>query len=166
MHYFYSVTAMDHIPIRENGIIIGYTEGLSGDPTSSFVYSVPQSTSQAAWDFDEGQVYVVPNPATPETMAPWSLNPNNTDPTGLKVEFRHLPAAKCTIRIYTLSGDLVQTLEHDASEAVSSGNFASTGTVAWDLVSRNGQDIASGVYLYSVEADGFKTVVDKFVVIR
>jgi hypothetical protein len=40
--------------------------------------------------------------------------------------------------------------------------------VAWDLVSRNGQDVTSGVYLFSVEADdkNFKRFVGKFVVIR
>jgi hypothetical protein len=40
--------------------------------------------------------------------------------------------------------------------------------VAWDLVSRNGQDVASGVYLYTVEADdpSFSRFVGKLVVIR
>ena len=34
------------------------------------------------------------------------------------------------------------------------------------LVSRNGQDVASGVYVFSVEADGFDRKVGKFIVIR
>ncbi|MDP6797017.1 MAG: hypothetical protein QGG33_04265, partial [Candidatus Krumholzibacteria bacterium] len=87
---------------------------------------------------------------------------------GLKVEFRHLPAAICKIRIYTLSGDLVQTIHHDASSANSSGDFASTGTAIWDLVSRNGQDVCSGIYLYSVHTEdgNFEPFVDKFTIIR
>ena len=42
------------------------------------------------------------------------------------------------------------------------------GTVKWDLVSRNGQDVASGVYMYSVETDdsNFDRFIGKFVVIR
>jgi len=38
----------------------------------------------------------------------------------------------------------------------------------WDLLSRNGQDVTSGVYLFSVEpSDGrFPRTVGKFVVIR
>jgi hypothetical protein len=165
MHYFYAVTAMDHAVIVENGIV-SYATGLSGDPSSGFVYTVPQSRSQASWNFDPDKVYVVPNPATRASLEPWALNPNNDDPTGLKVEFRHLPAALCTIRIYTLAGDLVETIIHDASAVPSSGDYAATGTATWDLVSRNGQDVASGVYVYSVEADNFESVVGKFVVIR
>jgi hypothetical protein len=42
------------------------------------------------------------------------------------------------------------------------------GTVPWDLVSRNGQDVTSGVYLYTVEADDpqFKRFIGKFVIVR
>ena len=43
------------------------------------------------------------------------------------------------------------------------------GTIAWDLVSRNGQDVTSGVYIFSVETDtndAFKRKIGKFVVIR
>jgi hypothetical protein len=178
MHYFYSVTSMDHVPIFDDyGDIAYYERGLTGDPSAGFVYTVPQSASQPAWNYDSSRIYVVPNPATynPDaprgergTMEPWALGPNNEDPTGLKVEFRHLPAANCQIKVFTLAGDLVQTLQHDASGANSSGDFASTGTVSWDLVSRNGQDVASGIYLYTVEtsSDDFERFVGKFTVIR
>lgn len=166
MHYFYSVTATDHERVFTNSVLTGYAEGLSGDPSSGFVYTVPQSASQPSWDYDPDQVFVVPNPATQESMAPWALNPNNDDPTGLKVEFRHLPAAKCTIRVYTLAGDLVKTIVHDRSADIAAGDYGSTGTASWDLVSRNGQDVASGVYVFSVEADGFDRKVGKFIVIR
>jgi hypothetical protein len=38
----------------------------------------------------------------------------------------------------------------------------------WDLVSRNGQDVTSGVYLFSVEPEDncFQRTIGKFVVIR
>jgi hypothetical protein len=166
MHYFYSVTAMDHIRVFQDGVLIGYAAGLAGDPSSGFVYTVPQSESQPSWDYNEDEVYVVPNPATSASMAPWALEPNNDDPTGLKVEFRHLPAARCTIRVYTLAGDLVKEIVHDQTAAIATGDYASTGSAAWDLVSRNGQDVASGVYVFSVEADGFDRKVGKFIVIR
>jgi hypothetical protein len=93
-------------------------------------------------------------------MQAWTLSPNNDDPTGIKVEFRNLPMSMGTIRIYTVAGDLVQTLPFDGRRGV--------GTVEWDLVSRNGQDITSGVYLYSVETENenFDRFIDKFVVVR
>lgn len=165
--YFYSVTAMDHVPIRgPEGEILGLARGLQGNPNNGFKFAVPGSRSQPRWDYDEDRVYVVPNPASAETMAPWALFPNRNDPTGLKVEFRHLPGAPCTIRIWTLAGDLVQVLHHDESAAVTAGDFVSTGTRIWDLVSRNGQQVASGVYLFTVDAPGYPRKLGKFTVIR
>ena len=42
------------------------------------------------------------------------------------------------------------------------------GSVSWDLVSRNGQSITSGVYLYSIEFEGgqYQRVIKKFTVIQ
>ena len=93
-------------------------------------------------------------------MQAWTLAPNNDDPTGIKVEFRNLPMSAGVVRIYTLAGDMVIEMPFDGRSG--------TGTVKWDLVSRNGQDITSGVYLYSVESEdgAFKRFIDKFVVIR
>jgi hypothetical protein len=154
--YFYAVSAGDHA-------IQGTTlsEGKIGDPQSNFVFVEPQSPSQADYEYNEDAVYVVPNPATTESMQPWTLSPNNDDPTGIKVEFRNLPAAGGTIRIFTLAGDLVEELPFDGR----SGN----GTMEWDLVSRNGQDVTSGVYIFAVETDtndAYKRKIGKFVVIR
>jgi hypothetical protein len=155
MHYFYSVTAYDHV------LVGGVPErpGAYGDPSSNFIYVNPLSDAQQDPDtFDGNKVYVVPNPATTETMGPWRLEPNQDDPTGIKVEFRNLPACVSTVRIYTVSGDIVEVLHHDGS----------SGTLPWDLVSRNGQDVTSGIYLFSVEPedDRFPRTIGKFVVIR
>ena len=74
--------------------------------------------------------------------------------------FNNLPQAHNTIRIFTVAGDLIQTLEHDGYNQV--------GQVSWNLVSRNGQEIVSGIYLYSVQSDraGFDDFRGRFVVIR
>ena len=156
MHYFYAVTAYDHV--LSGGVAVKV--GNYGDPASNFNYITPLSDAQPAETYQEKEVYVVPNPATRRSMEPWQLMPNNDDPTGIKVEFRNLPRCRSTVRIYTLSGDLIEAIFHDGS----TGN----GTLPWDLVSRNGQDIASGIYLFSVEPeDGrFPRTIGKFVVIR
>jgi hypothetical protein len=156
-YYFYSVTASDH-GFEEDGTLI---DGLAGDPSASFAFVEPKTTAQPAYSYNEDNVYVVPNPATRESMGDWpQLGPTNLDPTGIKVEFRNLPASKGTIRVYTLAGDLVQELEFDGRSGV--------GTVKWDLVSRNAQDVTSGVYIFSVESDSddFPRKIGKFVVIR
>jgi hypothetical protein len=154
MHYFYSVTAYDHL--LSGGVPV--SPNLYGDPSSNFIYINPLSDAQEAEGFDENEIYVVPNPATTESMDPWRLEPNQDDPTGIKVEFRNLPACQSTVRIYTVAGDLVEVLYHDGS----------SGSLAWDLVSRNGQDITSGIYLFSVEPDdgSFPRTIGKFIVIR
>jgi hypothetical protein len=156
--YFYAVTASDH---AIDGTTGAFSEGKVGDPSSNFAFVEPQSPSQLDYKYNEKDVYVVPNPATTASMQPWTLSPNNEDPTGIKVEFRNLPSDKGTIRIYTVAGDLVEELPFDGRTGV--------GTVKWDLVSRNGQDVTSGVYIFSVQTDtneAFKRKIGKFVVIR
>jgi hypothetical protein len=155
--YFYAVTAGDHAVASDGA----FSEGLVGDPSSNFVFIEPGGPSQADYAYNEDEVYVVPNPATTESMQPWTLGPNNEDPTGIKVEFRNLPADQGLIRIFTLSGDLVEEINFDGR----TGN----GTIEWDLVSRNGQDVTSGVYLFSIETEtntAYKRKIGKFVVIR
>lgn len=159
--YFYSVTAFDHAFDRDNSGREILKTGKAGDPSSNFTFVEPRTPAQPDYAYDRGKVYVVPNPATTESMADWRLEPNNDDPTGIKVEFRNLPADEGEIRIYTLAGDLVQTLDFDGRTGV--------GTREWDLVSRNLQDVTSGVYLYSVETKNnkaFERKIGKFVIIR
>ena len=57
------------------------------------------------------------------------------------IEFQKVPD-KCTIRIYTLTGDLVNTINHDDG----------TGTARWNLQSSSQQQVASGIYIYHVES--------------
>ena len=69
------------------------------------------------------------------------------------MEFIHLPD-KATVRIYSLSGDLVQTLQHEGS-----------GTLAWNMLNSNGQGIAPGLYYYNVDSS-VGTRIGKFAVIK
>jgi hypothetical protein len=156
--YFYAVTAADHAIDDDTG---AFSEGKLGDPASNFVFVEPNGPAQADYAYRDEAIYVVPNPATRESMAAWALTPNNDDPTGIKVEFRNLPADRGVIRVFTLAGDLVTELPFDGRTG--------RGIAKWDLVSRNGQDVTSGVYLFSVETDynaAFGRKIGKFVVIR
>ncbi len=167
--YFYSVTASDHAMLPDGTVINGHVNrfptgpGLVGDPGSSFTNAVPGGKSQTAEERDKfgANIYVYPNPATRDALAEYQqLFPNGDDPTGVRVTFTNLPAAHNTINIYTVSGDLVQTIQHDGTSG--------QGHVSWNLMSRNGQEIVSGVYLYSVQSDDdrFDDFVGKFVVVR
>ncbi|MCU0610476.1 MAG: hypothetical protein MUE60_01645 [Candidatus Eisenbacteria bacterium] len=78
-----------------------------------------------------------------------------------RIDFVNLAPGTALIRIYTLDGDLVDTVEH---------TNANSPREAWDLISRNNQSIVSDVYLFSVEyTSGPKSgnvEVGKFVVLK
>ncbi|MEW5796156.1 MAG: hypothetical protein AB1772_07320 [Candidatus Zixiibacteriota bacterium] len=57
------------------------------------------------------------------------------------LQFQNLPD-RCTIRIYTLSGELVKTLEHTNG----------SGTEEWNLQSVDQRLVVSGVYIYHIES--------------
>ena len=78
--------------------------------------------------------------------------------------FTNLPA-KCTIKIFTVSGILVQKIEVD--------NPSDNGIAHWDLTSREGLEVAAGMYIYHVKAEntqGFKLgkeeKIGKFAIIK
>ncbi|MEK6650473.1 MAG: hypothetical protein AABY75_05815 [Bacteroidota bacterium] len=101
-------------------------------------------------------IAVVPNPYV--GAASWE--PQTLFRTGRgerRLFFIHLPA-RCTIRIYTVSGNLVQTLIHD--EPIDDGQ------ASWNLVSRDGMDVSYGLYVFHVEAPGIGETVGKFAIIK
>jgi hypothetical protein len=163
IQYFYAVTATDFEATVEGDELVPVGPGLAGDPQTNFAFAVPRPEAQTAEERARlgSNVYVVPNPATREALAEFGqLHPNTEDPTGVRVMFANLPRARNTVRVFTVSGDLVQTIEHDGRDG--------DGAAFWNLVSRNGQEVVSGIYLYSVESSdpGFDRVVGRFVVVR
>jgi len=108
------------------------------------MYIQPLSVSQPAYSYDENQIYVVP---IRRQESRWRRGPNwsrQRRSYWIKVEFRNLPASRGTFDLHAC-GDLVKELPFDGTTGI--------GTVRWDLVSRNLQDVASGVFLYSVECE-------------
>ena len=162
--YFYAVTASDHaMSVNADNTVTITGPGLVGDPGSAFTYTNPGATAQTAAERkrDGANIYVYPNPATRAALAEFQqFNPNADDPTGVRVSFANLPAAHNTIKIFTLDGDLVQTIDQDGTTGY--------GEASWNLVSRNGQEVVSGIYLFSVQSDDkrFDDFIGKFVIIR
>ncbi|MCX6161551.1 MAG: hypothetical protein NTV87_09490 [Ignavibacteriae bacterium] len=62
------------------------------------------------------------------------------------VTFRNLPA-NCTIKLYTLNGDLIRTL-------TKSGNGSSASTLEWNLQNMENVPVASGIYVALIDAPG------------
>jgi hypothetical protein len=147
MLYFYDVTAYSSF-VSDKGVV----EELSSQPAAVEREGVRPSWGTSAAGNWQDRVMVVPNPW--DGGADWDLTPSDADPTGTHLDFARLPAQDCKVRIYTLAGDLVTELDS-----------ARRGTVSWRMLSRRGQDITSGVYLYTVTC-GNDTKVGRFTVIR
>ena len=74
------------------------------------------------------------------------------------IHFANLPH-NCTIRIYTLDGDLVREIHHDKQP----GDVQSSHD-SWDLTTRNTQAVVSGLYYWVVESSE-RTQIGKLVII-
>ena len=99
-------------------------------------------------------IYVVPNPYVGYSPAE---EPGRTiGRRGERVlQFRNLPPT-CTIRIYTITGELVQTINKDDQ----------TSMATWDLLSFEGQRISYGVYIYHVDIPGVGEKIGRIGVIK
>ena len=100
-------------------------------------------------------IAVVPNPYV--GAASWEPINTNVGRGERRIFFTHLPS-KCIIRIYTMSGKHLQTIEHDSN--------LTDGQESWNLVSKDGMDISYGVYVYHVEAPDIGEKIGKFAVIK
>ncbi|MDP6802309.1 MAG: hypothetical protein QF819_03915 [Gemmatimonadota bacterium] len=164
--YWYAVTAYDR------GVYTTEIDSLTtpGSPETTRVrtvepkfgkYSQNMAKVMAGWSATQtlDEVAVVPNPYY--LGAEWDLEETDFEPTGRRLRFINLPP-RATIRIFSLSGDLVQTIEHH-------GGDGRTGEYEWthsNLISMNNQDTVSGIYLYHVITPGGQETIGKFAVIR
>ena len=96
------------------------------------------------------QIRVVPNPYIVGHRFESPLPPGITSGRGSrKVEFQNLPS-DAKVHIFTARGQHIRSLFHN-------GNIFS-GTIEWDLKTKENLDVAFGVYYYIVESDlGGKT---------
>lgn len=120
---------------------------LLNGPDDSFTFSVDGVNDVRAKQ-QLSNIKVVPNPFYAHAID-WEQRQGDQ-----KIEFQHLPDA-CTIRIYTLSGDLVKTLDHNDG----------SGTEAWNLLSDRQQQVASGIFIYHVESQ-YGDRVGRFAVVK
>jgi hypothetical protein len=103
------------------------------------------------------QIYVVPNPYVGFSV----IEPTNWLPGATRGErriyFENLPS-HCAIRIFTINGDLVQTLQHDTG--------MENAREYWNLLNRDGFSVAYGVYVAHIDAPGVGEKILKFALIK
>lgn len=102
-------------------------------------------------------IIVVPNPYVVVN----DIEPTNKLPGQNRGErriyFENLPS-ECTIRIYTLAGELVQTIYHSSS--------LENGREFWNLLNRDGFSVAYGIYFAHIDAPGIGEKLLKFAIIK
>lgn len=116
---------------------------------------------------DLSRVKVVPNPYIGSAI--WNNpQPSEDFPWEHRLQFINLPA-DATVKIYTLDLDFVAEVKAGQTAQKIEGGIAVTGAKSvaeWDLVTRNFQEAAPGIYIYVVESPSAGKKTGKFVIIR
>jgi hypothetical protein len=119
--------------------------------------TLPGEVNQSVAKDRLSNIYVVPNPY----VAANDLEPANRLSSQSRGErriyFENLPQ-ECTIRIYTLSGELVAQLEHNAG--------VDHGREYWNLLNKDGFSVAYGLYLAHIDAKDLGETIIKFALIK
>lgn len=145
--------------IQDNASILGtsvsyFVVSVDANGSHSGITNLTSHVTQRGAVKELGKVYVVPNPVIVTNGQTGSVdNGEITDQIG----FCGL-TKNCTIKIFSFSGQLVQTLQHNEDAYMN---------VAWFQVSRNFQLVASGVYFFTVhDNETGKVAKGKFVIIH
>ena len=120
---------------------------------------IPETAVDAAQLKDDmSEIRVVPNPyVATNAMESAVANPYLNQPRRLM--FTHIPA-QCRIKIFTSSGVYID-------EIVVTDNSADNGIVHWDMLTKEGLEIAAGIYIYHIKSEVTgKEKLGKFAVIK
>ncbi len=166
---YISVTAYDFgQPTRD-------LESLESSKTTNYKWVVARGSEETS-----DEVYVIPNPYRVDNNYAGAEGLDWETPVGQvwteysrKIRFANLPS-RCIIRIYTVDADLVAELNHSDDGVWEGGKNNRdgdgkdmVGAEDWDLINKNDQAIASGIYMFSVEnLETGEYQLGKFVIIK
>ncbi len=142
-------------PEADDVFLIHIRKPFTSQDRLTFVTEAPfVETAREKKELDD--IAVVPNPYV--VTASWE--PQHFFQSGRgtrKIDFINLPR-KCIIRIFTIRGYLVDTIEHDSDMF--------DGSESWDVLNKDGSEIAYGVYIFHVDAPGVGQKIGKFAIIK
>jgi len=155
--YWINVTAFDYGSPRSG------LAALETNPTLQPIVTYPLESSETVVA-DNLEAFVYPNPYRFDADyrgrgfegRGQSDRPNDRVRA---VHFANLPS-RCTIKIFSLDGDLVREINHDFDPADPLANHDT-----WDLITRNTQLVVSGLYYWTVEDDEGNTQIGKLAII-
>lgn len=141
------------LPAAGNVYVAKTTKPFAAGDVYRFTTTAPAFSAEAAKSALDN-IYVVPNPYVAYSLfeSPATLATRRGEG---RLQFRNLPPA-CTIRIYTLLGELVDTIRKD--DVLSYAD--------WNLLSSEGHRLAYGVYIYHVDVPGVGEKIGRFALIK
>jgi hypothetical protein len=156
--YYYCLTTVSPSG-KESGKWLTMTQ----EPFSARLLDYPEYTVTTAGDTlpSLDSVVVVPNPlnirATASSGGKFGEDEN-------KITFRKLPG-ECIIRIFTESGELIQTIEH--TDGSGTAFWQVMGSGGYYMTTVNNQRPASGIYIAHIQVpETGEWVTRKFVIVR
>jgi len=155
-NFFPPATGDTILPIGGDIFYISTTRPFSSNDEYTFK-TIGSTINSAVATSSLGDISAVPNPyVVTNALEPLDhQNPRDRGPR--RMYFNHLPM-ECTIRVYTITGELVKKLEHNSS--------MDDGKKYWDLTTDDNFPIAFGVYVYHVDAGEIGEKIGRFSVIK
>lgn len=133
-------------PTAAGDKVVFATSKRSPNDYYTFSSTAPNRSNMTMAKSELSRVLAVPNPY-------FAHSAYELDQFNRVIKFTHLPQ-QCTIRLFTLAGDLVRTIRKNDA----------TSQATWNLQTDNGLPIGSGIYVYHVEAPGIGNKVGKLAV--
>lgn len=153
--YYYNLSAFRNTTLTGKQEYSARLADIDNIDNVSYAVAVEPMTGAAGSENDLDRIRVVPNPYI--ISAAWDEARLGNTPFGEPIRnlaFTNLPSP-CTVKIYTVDGDLVNTLEHEGG----------SGRLEWNLLTEERRPVVSGIYFYHVKSDlGEK--IGRFAVVR
>jgi hypothetical protein len=131
--------------LPEQGTIFRIVTAKPNSPADMFAFSTA-APKYAANEQSLDAIKAVPNPF-------YLYGPYDPAVGNYQIKFHHLPK-ECSITIYNLAGDFIRRIDKNDD----------TPFATWNLQTDNHIPVASGIYIYVVDAPGFGTKIGKLAV--
>lgn len=131
------------------GTVVYYKTNKPNLTNDFYTFTAPSAklVTNASLAADMKKIKVVPNPY-------YGYHSGELDPFNRWVQFTYLPPT-CTVRIFDLAGNLIRKLEKDDE---------TTPFLQWDMKNEYELPVASGIYVFHVDAPGIGEKIGKIAI--
>jgi hypothetical protein len=145
----------------KGGDLAAFSSTIPFNSTLQDVFTIAATPAQAktssSLSSELDNIKVVPNPYITASRFE-QKTPFRTGRGERVIKFTHLPQ-QCTIRVYNVAGEHVVTIDHQ-------GTLRDGSDAAWNLLNKDGLDVAPGLYVFHVEAPGIGEKIGRFAIIK